>query len=395
MLESARMAIDSTYLDYAASTPVDPRVLQAMLPFFNERFGNPSSVHRFGQVAEAALEDSRERIAEAFRCRPSEVIFTSGGTESDNLAVRGAARAERKRRKAGHILTTPVEHPAVLNACRHLADLDDFELELLPVDSYGRVTPDAVRAALRHDTALVSVVYANNEIGSVNPIAEIAAVCRAAEVPFHTDAVQAAAHFPIDVAALGIDLLSIGAHKIYGPKGIGALICRTGVELIPVQRGGSQESDRRAGTVNVPLVVGLAHAVTVSGQRRHEEASRLRTLRDRLIDGVLGIPGATLTGHPDDRLPNHASFVLEGIDGNRLLAALDLAGFACSSGSACKSGNPEPSTVLLAIGIPPDLALGSLRVTLGRPTSDDEVDRFISAAPSIVRALRAHAAALP
>lgn len=394
MLEFARMASASIYLDYAASTPVDPRVLEAMLPFFGEKYGNPSSVHRFGQVAEAALDESREQIAGAFGCRASEVIFTSGGTESDNLAVRGVATSERRRRNASHILTTPVEHPAVLNACRHLAEIDEFEVELLPVDTYGRVNSDSVRASIRSDTALVSVMYANNEIGTINPVSEIAAVCRTAGVPFHTDAVQAAAHLAMDVDDLAIDLLSCGAHKLYGPKGVGALICRNGVELTPIQRGGAQESNRRAGTENVPLAVGMAKAVLVSHQESGTEGPRLRLLRDRLIDGVLGIPGASLTGHPEDRLPNHASFVFDGIDGNRLLAALDLAGFACSSGSACKTGDPEPSSVLLAVGIPPELALGSLRVTLGWPTTEADIDRFLAALPKLVTALRSRAAAL-
>lgn len=386
------MGSDPVYFDYAASTPVDERVLAEMLPYFSARFGNPSSIHRFGQLAEAALEDSRERIAEAFHCEPDEVIFTSGGTESDNLAVRGAARSERARRGAAHILTTPVEHPAVLNVCRQLGDFEGFEIGLLPVDSQGRVDPSAVKDSIRPDTALVSIIHANNEIGTVNPIAEIAAVCRDRQVPFHTDAVQAAAHLPLDFLETGADLVSIGGHKLYGPKGVGALLCRRGVHLRPVQRGGSQESDRRAGTENVPSIVGLARAVQLVRGDLPSQTSRLRALRDRIVHHVTRIPGARLTGDPDNRLPNHASFVIEGIEANRLLAALDLAGFACSSGSACKTGNPEPSSVLLAIGVPPALALGSLRITVGRPTTEAEVDSFLAALPIVISSLRERAA---
>ena len=383
------MSSTRIYLDYAATTPVDDRVAQAMAPYFREVFGNPSSVHRFGQEADQALERSRGTVARILGCSPSEITFTSGGTESDNLAVRGVALAAKARRGARHILTTPVEHPAVLNACRHLAHHHGFEVETLPVDGLGRVDPQAVRRALRAETALVSVVHGNNEIGTINLIAAIGAVCRERGVPLHTDSVQAAAHLEMRVDDLGADLVSIGAHKFYGPKGVGVLYHRSGVELAPIQPGGGQEDGLRAGTQNVPLIVGLAAALEITDAERRHHVPRYESLRNRLADSVPAtIPGARLTGHPDLRLPNHASFVLEGVDGNRLLAALDLAGFACSSASACKTGDPEPSSVLLALGIDPATALGSLRVTVGRPTSEADLDLFLEALPRLVAAQR-------
>jgi cysteine desulfurase len=383
----------STYLDYAATTPTDERVIAAMLPFFGETFGNPSSIHYFGQRAEAGLEQARERVARSLGAAPQEIVFTSGGTESDNLAVRGVVLASQKDGSPGHVLTTPVEHPAVLRACRYLEARHGTRVELLPVDRAGRVDPDDVRRMLRDDTALVSVIFANNEIGTINLVREIGALCRERGVPFHSDAVQAAAHLPINVGDLNLDLLSIGAHKFYGPKGVGALYCRSGVTLSPIQPGGSQESGRRAGTENVPLIVGLAAALDLAREEMSAAEARSSLQRDRLIQGVLAdVPGAVLTGHRSQRLPNHASFAIEGIDGNRLLAALDLAGYACSSGSACKTGDPEPSSVLLAIGLEHDLALGSLRVTVGRPTTDAVVDGFLATLPQVVTAQRERAA---
>ncbi len=304
-------------------------------------------MHIYGQQAEAALEQARESVAEGLNCRSDEVVFTSCGTESDNLALRGAALAVRKKNGANHILISPVEHHAVSHTARQLADLFGFELELLPVDAYGCVDPDEVRAHLRKDTALVSVMQANNEIGTINPIAEIGAICREHGVVFHTDAVQAAAYLPVDVQALNVDLLSIGAHKFYGPKGVGALYVRKGTPLFPAQTGGGQESGLRAGTQNVPYIVGLAQAFRLAQSERAARVSQVNPLRERLIGAVLEeIPGAQLTGHPQQRLPNHASFVFEGVDGNALLMMLDMAGFAVSSGSACKTGSPEPSDVL-------------------------------------------------
>lgn len=377
------------YLDYAATTPVDSQVLEAMLPYFKDDFGNPSSVHTFGQRAEAALETSRESVAQVLNCRPDEIIFTSCGSESDNLAVRGAAMEARRKRQANHILISPVEHHAVSRTAKQLAVLQDFEVEFLPVDSFGMVYPESVAERIRPDTALVSVMYANNEIGTINPIAEIGEVCQSAGIPFHTDAVQAAAYLPINVNLLNIDLLSIGAHKFYGPKGVGALYVRKGVPILPVQTGGSQEFGLRAGTHNIPYIVGLAKALNLAHEERDQRIDLIMPLRDRLIGQILEeIPGSQLSGHPTLRLPNHASFVFHGADGNLLLTYLDIAGFACSSGSACKTGNPEPSDVLLALGLTPEWALGSLRVTLGHATSPGDVDAFLEVLPSLIERAR-------
>lgn len=376
---------NKTYLDYAATTPVDERVLKAMLPYFNQHFGNPSSVHSFGQQAEAALEEARENVANILNCRSSEIIFTSCGSESDNLALRGAALAARQQRGANHILISPVEHHAVLVTAHQLADLYGFELEFLPVDEFGYIDPDQVAARLREDTAVVSIMYANNEIGTINPIAEIGAACRQKGIAFHSDAVQAAAHLPVDVQDLNVDLLAIGAHKFYGPKGVGALHVREGTQLIPVQTGGGQESGLRAGTQNIPYIIGLAEAFRLAQSERRMHVDQITPLRDHLIGRVLEeIPEARLTGHPSKRLPNHASFVFQGVDGNALLMMLDVAGFACSSGSACKTGSPEPSDVLSALGFSREWALGSLRVTLGVPTRTEDVEAFLTVLPGIV-----------
>ena len=377
------------YLDHAATTPADPRVLEAMLPYFQETFGNPSSIHRWGQAAEAAVEDARRSVARVLGCSPEEIVFTSCGSESDNLALRGAALAARELRQATHLLTTPVEHPAVLRTARHLAEHAGFELEMIPVDGDGRVDPKTLESRLRSGTALVSVIYANNEIGTINPIRELAAVCRARGVPFHTDAVQAASQLEVQAGELGVDLMSIGAHKFYGPKGVGALYVRQGTGLIPAQTGGSQEHGLRAGTHNVPLIVGIAEALRLTDLERQTQADHFRMLRDRLIAGVLeGISGARLTGHRTERLPNHASFVFRGLDGNALVAALDMAGYGCSSGSACKTGSPEPSEVLTATGLPREWALGSLRVTVGRRTTIADIDGLLEVLPGIVVRLR-------
>ncbi len=355
------------YLDYAATTPVDERVLEAMRPYFTQVFGNPSSTHTFGQEAEAAVEEARESVARTLNCQAEEIVFTSCGSESDNLALRGAAFAARQQRGAKHLLIAAAEHHAIAHTAEQLDRLYGFQVEMIPVDAAGRVQVDEVERRIRADTALASVMYANNEIGTLNPVSEIGEVCRARGVLFHTDAVQAAAHLPVDVQALKVDLLSLGAHKFYGPKGVGALYVRKGTPLIPSQTGGGQEFGLRAGTHNVPYLVGMAEALRLAQEERSDRAARLQALRDRLIGQTLeNIPGAFLTGCPVRRLPNHASFVFEGVDGNTLLRLLDMEGFACSSGSACKSGDPKPSGVLLALGLPPKLALGSLRVTLAR-----------------------------
>jgi len=377
------------YLDHAATTPVDSRVLAAMLPYFSETFGNPSSVHAYGQRADAAIETARAGVAAALGCSAAEVVFTGSGSESDNLALRGAAFAERQRRGADVLLLSPVEHPAVLRTARQLEQRFGFEIEWLRVDGDGRVPPDELRARLSPRAAVVSIIYANNEIGSLNPIAELAAACREMGVPFHTDAVQAASQLPIEVGLLGVDLLALGAHKFYGPKGVGALYRREGMVLLPWLTGGGQEHGLRAGTHNVPLIVGLAEALRLTALERDQRNAHMAPLRDRIIrDALEAIPYAALTGHPTERLPNHASFVMQGIDGNALLAALDIEGFACSSGSACKSGTPEPSEILLAIGLPPELALGSLRVTVGKDTLPEDVERFLEALPRTVERVR-------
>jgi cysteine desulfurase len=382
-------AASKIYLDYAATTPVDPRVAAAMQPYFAQFFGNPSSVHIFGQQAEAALEQARVSVAENLNCRPDEVIFTSCGSESDNLALRGVAFAARQKNGANHILVSPVEHHAVSHTARQLASLHGFEVEFLPVDTYGRVHPDDVARRLRKDTALVSVMQANNEIGTINPIAEIGEICRSHGVVFHSDAVQAAAYLPVEVEELNVDLLSIGAHKFYGPKGVGALYVRKGTPITPVQTGGAQEYGLRAGTQNVPYIIGLAEAFRLAQVERPQRTAQVRPLRDRLIGAILEeIPGSQLTGHPAQRLPNHASFVFDRVDGNALLMMLDMAGFACSSGSACKTGSPEPSDVLTALGLPRAWALGSLRLTLGAGTLPEHVQALLQVLPGLVESAR-------
>jgi cysteine desulfurase len=377
------------YLDYAATTPVDPRVMQRMQPFFSESFGNPSSIHRFGQAAEAALENARLSMAQTMHCLPEQIIFTSCGTESDNLALRGAALRARQQRGVNHILITPVEHHAVSHTAEQLAHLHGFELEYLPVDKFGRTSAEDVKASLRPETAVVSVIYANNEIGTINPISEIGQLCRAHGVVFHTDAVQAAGYLPMDVTTLNTDLISIGAHKFYGPKGIGALFVRQGLSILPAQTGGAQEYGLRAGTQNVPYIVGMAEAFLLAQNEKESRISSLVPLRDHLVGAILEeVPEVQLTGHPQQRLPNHASFILKGVDGNALLMMLDMEGFACSSGSACKTGSPEPSDVLTSLGFTRDWALGSLRVTLGMDTTSDEIDRFIKILPGLISRLR-------
>ena len=355
------------YLDYSATTPVDSRVFDAMTPFFAASFGNPSSVHRYGQVAEAAVDSAREMVAAVLNCRPDEIIFTSCGSESDNLAIRGAAYAMREKTGANWILASRTEHPAITNTLKHLEKYDGFLIEWLDVDEHGRVTPEIVAKAICNNTAIVSVMYANNEIGTINPVREIAEICRANQILFHTDAVQAAAYLPLDVKSLGVDMMSLGAHKFYGPKGIGALYVRKGTPLISQQTGGGQEFNLRAGTQNVPYIIGFAEALRLTNEEREQRVAHVRPLRDRIIGTVLEtIPDARLTGDMDSRLPHHASFAFKDVDGNLLLTLLDAAGFACSSGSACKTGNPEPSEVMNAIGLSREWGLGSLRVTLGK-----------------------------
>ena len=380
---------DLIYLDYAATTPLDRRVLEAMLPYFSENFGNPSSVHRYGQQAEAAIDTARETVAAVLKCQPGEIVFTSCGSESDNLALRGAAMAMRHKNGAKWIVTSRAEHHAVSKTAEQLEKYYGFRVEWLSLDEYGMVTPQAVEKAISSETALVSVMAANNEIGTINPLKEIAGVCHKHGVLFHTDAVQAAAYLPLDVRELGVDLLSLGGHKFYGPKGVGALYIRHGTPLVPSQTGGGQEFGLRAGTQNVPYIVGFAEALRLTAEERDARTTQVRPLRDRLVGAILEeIPGARLSGHPTKRLPQHASFVFKDVDGNLLLTLLDAAGFACSSGSACKTGNPEPSEVMSAIGLSREWGLGSLRVTLGSGTTPTQVDAFLTVLPPLVEKTR-------
>jgi len=380
------------YLDYAATTPLDGRVLEDMLPYFAENFGNPSSVHSWGQRAEAAVEFAREKITALLNAKDYQIVFTSGGTESDNLAIKGTARSIAVLSPKKHLLISPVEHPAVSRSAEQLMR-EGFDLEWLHVDSFGFVDPAEVARKIRKDTALVSVVYGQNEIGSINPVEEISKVCREKEVFFHTDAVQAVAHLPINLEKSCITSIALGAHKFYGPKGVGALIFQKSWNIGKLQNGGGQEFRMRAGTHNVPGIVGLAKALEITHQEMDINSRHESQLRDHLIGCVLEkISGTRLTGHPVKRLANHASFVFENLDGNTLLMILDAEGFACSSGSACKSGSPTPSDILLAIGVDPSSALGSLRVTLGRETQLDDINSFISFLPKAVASARKLAA---
>jgi len=377
------------YFDYAATTPVDNRVLNAMIPYFRESYGNPSSIHRYGQKAETAVDDAREKVADVLHCRPEEIIFTSCGSESDNLALRGFALARRKTSGEKWILTARNEHHAVSRTAEQLEKEFGFLLEWLDLDEHGVVTPASLSKAIRSDTALASVMYANNEIGTINPIAELAAVARSSNVVFHTDAVQAAAYLDVNVEILGVNLMSLGGHKFYGPKGVGALYVRKGTKLMPHLTGGGQEFGLRAGTQNVPYIVGFAEALRLAAEEREARTAHVRPLRDQIVGRVLeGISDSKLTGHPENRLPNHASFVFKDVDGNLLLQMLDSAGFACSSGSACKTGNPEPSEVITSLGYSRDWALGSLRVTLGVDSTPAHVELFLKTLPGLVEKAR-------
>ena len=374
------------YMDHAATTPVDPDVLAAMLPYFTERFGNPSSVYRLGRQSYDALETAHETVARVLGCRPVEIIFTGGGSEADNLAIKGVAYA--KRRRGDHIITTAIEHHAVLHTCQQL-EREGYRVTYLPVDETGLVNPDDVAAAITDETALVTLMYANNEVGTIQPVAEIGRICRARRVPFHTDAVQAGGLLDLDVNMLGVDLLTLSAHKFYGPKGVGILYARQGTRIQPQILGGSQERNRRAGTENVPGAVGAAMALERAQAIRGEESARLVALRDRLLSGLLQIPDTQLTGHPERRLPNNASVAFAGVEGESLLLNLDLIGVAASSGSACTTGSVEPSHVLLAMGVSEGAARGHLRLTLGHSTDDGDVDFVLEHLPAIVARLRA------
>jgi cysteine desulfurase len=381
------------YLDYSATTPVAPEVATAMQPYLSEQFGNASSLHSFGREAAAALDEAHFVVGCALGGRASEIVFTGCGTESDNLAIRGAAFAARKQRGlgnlGGHVISAPNEHHAVEATVHQLHELFGFEVTMLPVDGCGRVDPDDVRKAIRKDTLLASVMMANNEVGTLQPIKEIGAICKEHGVIFHTDAVQAPAYMDVNVDALNVDLLALSSHKFYGPKGVGVLYIREGTPYVSTSTGGGHERGRRAGTVNVAGAVGTATAMKFISKEREAQAARLTGLRNRLVDGVLSrVPDARVSGHPTERLPHHASFVFKGVDGEALLMSLDVEGIACSTGSACTSGNPEPSPVLLAMGIPREWALGGLRISLGYHTTDAEIDQVLEVLPMCVERVR-------
>jgi cysteine desulfurase len=373
------------YLDYAATTPVDPRVTAVMLPYFTERFGNAGSVHSTGQNARAALDDARRAVAELIGADAHEIVFTSGATESNNTAIFGALYAGGRRDR--HIVTSATEHHAVLEPCRWL-EQHGAAVTILPVDRYGIVDPEAVRRALRAETALVSVMLGNNEIGTVAPVAEIAKIAREHGVLFHTDATQSAGIVPVDVLGLGVDLLSLSAHKRYGPKGAGALYVRAGVRFEPFLHGGSQERGRRGGTENVAAIVGFGAAARCAIEAMPDEARRIAGLRDRLAAGLSTLDGAHINGHPRDHLPGILSVSFAGADSESLLLALDLEGVAASSGSACTSGSLEPSHVITALGLPAELAAGTLRFSLGRWTTTEDIDRVLEILPPVLAGVR-------
>ena len=374
------------YADNAATTKMSRTAIDAMLPYLEESFGNPSSLYALGQRAAEALQTARERVAACIGASPKEITFTSGGSEADNQAIRSAA-AIGARQGRRHIISTAFEHHAVLHTLSRL-EQEGFQVELLPVGPLGTVTADQVAQAIREDTCLVTIMYANNEIGSILPVGEIGAVCREKGVLFHTDAVQAAGHLPIDVKAQNIDLLSLSAHKFHGPKGVGALYARQGVPLANVIEGGAQERGKRAGTENVPGIAGLAAALEESCAHMEETAARVAALRDRLIAGLSQIPHSTLNGDPVHRLPGNVNFCFEGIEGESLLLLLDDRGICASSGSACTSGSLDPSHVLLAIGRPHEVAHGSLRLSLSADNTEEEVEEILRAVPEVVDYLR-------
>jgi len=378
--------VDRIYLDNAATTPVDKRVLEAMLPYYSDVFGNPSSLHSHGQEAKKAIEEAREKVAKALGADSEEIYFTSGGSESDNWALKGVAYALKE--KGNHIITTEIEHHAVLHTCRYL-EKEGFKVTYLPVDEYGLVKPEDLKKAITDKTILVSIMFANNEIGTIEPIEELVKIAHEKNVYFHTDAVQAVGNVPIDVKKLDVDLLSLSAHKIYGPKGVGALYIKKGVKIHSLIQGGTQEKNRRAGTENVPGIVGLGEAIELITKNLDSHINKLTFLRDKLINGILEkIPYVRLNGHPTKRLPGNVNLSFEFIDGESLILNLDMAGICASSGSACTSGSLEPSHVLLAIGLSKELARGSLRLTIGKDNTEEDIDKVLEALPQIVKRLR-------
>ncbi len=375
------------YLDYAATTPPHLEVLKAMLPYFTDAFGNPSSIYSYGQEAKGAIEEARVKVAALIGSRPEEIVFTSGGTEADNFALKGVAYANES--KGNHIITSSIEHPAVLETCKFLEGRE-YIVTYLPVDEYGLVDPGDVKKAITNKTILISVMHANNEMGTVEPIAEIGGIAKEAGIYFHTDAVQTAGHIPVDVNELGVDLLSMSAHKLYGPKGVGALYIRKGTKLIPFMHGGEQERRRRASTENVPGIVGFGKAVELAQQEVSQEVKQLAHLRDRLINGLLErIDHIRLNGHPLKRLPNNVNVSVDFVEGESMLLNLDLEGICASTGSACSSSSLKPSHVLLVLGLSHEQAHGSLRLTLGKWTTEEEIEQVLDVLPRIVARLRA------
>ncbi len=376
-----------TYLDYAATTPVRPEVLEAMLPFFTEKFGNPSTLYSMGTSAKEAVDAARAHVAALIGATPDEVYFTSGGTESDNWAIRGVAHALKK--KGRHLITSKIEHHAVMETCRDL-ESDGFEVTWLDVDHDGLVSPTDVTPAIRKDTVLITIMHANNEVGVIEPVEEIGRIANERHVPFHTDAVQSVGKMPVDVDTLKCDLLSISAHKIYGPKGIGALYVRKGTRISKFMHGGDQERRKRSGTSNVPGIVGLGKAAELARLELAAERKRLEALRDRLIDGIIAaIPDVELSGPRGRRLPNNAHFCIRGIEGEGIILRLDHHGICAATGSACTSATLDPSHVLLAMGRPHEVAHGSLRMTLGRESTEADVDKVLDVLPKVVAQLRA------
>ncbi|MDD2473166.1 MAG: cysteine desulfurase NifS, partial [Methanoculleus sp.] len=374
------------YMDHAATTPTRPEVVEAMLPYFTERFGNPSSLYAVAREAKEAVEEARGRVAAAIGAKPEEVFFTSGGTEADNWAFKGVATANRK--KGDHIITSAIEHHAVIHTCQSL-EKQGWQVTYLPVDEFGRVDPGVVEEAITDKTVLVSVMTANNEIGTIQPVRAIAEIAHDHKIPFHTDAVQAIGALPVNVEATGADLLSLSGHKFGGPKGTGALYIRKKTRIGAFMDGGAQERGRRAGTENVPGIVGLGRAIELATADIEEHAARLRAMRDRLIRGLLDtIPDTRLNGHPVERLPNNVNVAFRYVEGESILLSLDALGVAASTGSACTSASLEPSHVLTACGLPPEQAHGSLRLTLGSRNTEDDVDYVLSVLPGVIERLR-------
>ncbi|MFA5293966.1 MAG: cysteine desulfurase NifS [Methanoregulaceae archaeon] len=375
------------YLDHAATTPTRPEVVEAMLPYFRERYGNPSSIYRIARESKKVVESARETVARALGAEPGEIYFTSGGTESDNWAIKGVAFANRKR--GDHVITSAIEHHAVLYPARYLVK-QGFSATFLPVDSTGLVDPGVVEDAITEKTTLISIMTANNEIGTVEPVREIGRIARDHGIPFHTDAVQAVGHIPLSVKDDNIDLLSLSAHKFNGPKGVGVLYIRKGTRIDPLLHGGAQERNRRAGTENLAGIVGLATALDFAVQSLPREMERQKRSRDRLINGLLSsVPHSRLNGHPVQRLPGNVNISFEYVEGESILLSLDAYGICASTGSACTSGSLEPSHVLLAIGLPHEVAHGSLRLTLGEENTDEEIDTVLETVPGIIGKLRA------